>query len=129
MFKLNNFFVLFIKPSLSTPPCPPPNVPSISPVLKNTCSHQPTSVPVLTAPLSVLGVCVVGFIPIASLITPIYSHMSVLSACPPIISFYNPVSLSSAAPTVMLLTLSPVSEMSPLFATIAFPVVISDLVS
>ena len=108
---------------------PTPCVPYISQVPNNPWSHQPTYVSVLTAPLSVLGMCGVGCITIASAITPIYSPLSVLYTCPPILSFSYPVSLSSTAPIVLLLNLSPFSEISPLLATLPLLIVISCLIS
>ena len=97
-------------------------------VPNNSCPHRPTYVPVMLTPLSVLRVCGVGCIPIASTITPISSLLSILSACNPNLLLYKQLYLSSAAPTVLLMTLPPVSENSPLSADLLLPVVIFVLI-
>ena len=93
------------------------------------CSHQLTSVPILPVPLSVLGLYRVGCISIASEITPISSPLFVLSAYPPILPVSDPLSLPSNALTVLLLSLSPISEVSPLPDALPLPSKISALVS
>ena len=102
-----------------------------NPAPDNMQSHQPTSLPVLPAPLSILGVCGVGCIPIASEITPISSPLSVLSACPQMMLFSNPLSLSFTVLTVLLLTLPPVYEIYPISSalTLTLTVVVSGLIS
>ena len=127
MLKIKFFFVCQPVCFYSAPS--PHRVPSTSTVPDNPCLHQPTSVPILPAPLSVLEVIWVGSIPIASVITPISSLLSDLSACPPIFSFSVPVSLTSAVPNVVMLSLPPVSEISPLSASLHLPGLISGLVS
>ena len=121
------FLCFFINLSFSTLPRLPLVSHLFTPVTNNPCSFQPTSAPFLPAPLSVLGVCGVGCIPIASVITPISSPLSVLSDCPPNMSFSDPVSIYSTTRNVILLTLPPIYIIYPLSADINLPVVVSGL--
>ena len=125
------FFVLFINPYFLYSAPSHHLVSSLYHAPKNPCSHQHTSVPVYVfpAPLYVLGVCGVGYIPIASAITPISSLLSVISACHLILTVSEPVSLPSTALTMLLLSLTSVSEVSTLSAALPLPGEISTLVS
>ena len=80
-------------------------------------------------PMSVLGVCGVGRIPVASAITPIPSLLSVVSVCPPIMPVSDPVYIPCAAPTVLMMSLPSLSVVSSLSAAIYLPGEVSTLVS
>ena len=100
-----------------------PRIQYTSPAPNNPCSHGPTTVSVYVFPalLSILGVCEVGCITIASTITPIPSPLSVVSACPTIIPVSEPVSIYSAVPTVLLMSLPSVSEVYSLSTALPLP--------
>ena len=78
--------------------------------------------------MSILGVCEVERIPIASTITPIQSPLYVVYACPLIMPVSAPVYILSSAPALMLLYLPSVSVIDSIATAISLPSEVPTLV-